>query len=126
MHVSHIDIISIPVSDQDASRDFYRDVLGFEVLRDDAFGDGRWLQLGLRGARTSITLVTWFEAMPPGGAQGMVLATSDLTADHAWLVRHGADVGDVASAPWGRSATFADPDGNRWVLQEAPAGGHDG
>lgn len=122
MHLSHIDIISIPVSDPAASLAFYRDVLGFRVLRDDDFGHGRWLQLGLPDAQTSITLVTWFEAMPAGSAHGMVLSTADLDADHEHLVRQGVEVGDIDAAPWGRSATFADPDGNRWVLQAAPGG----
>lgn len=123
MRPSHIDIVSIPVSDQEAARDFYRDVLGFDVIRDDAFADGRWLQLALPNARTSITLVTWFDAMPPGSLQGLVLASDDLDADHERLLQHGVEVSDVASAPWGRFATFTDPDGNGWVLQAAPTAG---
>ena len=123
MHLSHIDIVSIPVSDQDAARTFYRDVLGFQVLRDDPFGDGRWLQLALPNARTSITLVTWFEDMPAGSVRGLVLATDDLDADHERLVRQGVGMSDISTAPWGRFATFADPDGNGWVLQAAPSAG---
>lgn len=122
MNLSHIDIISIPVHDQELALAFYRDVLGFEVLRDDTFHDGRWLQLGLSDAQTSITLVTWLDALPAGSAQGMVLVSADLEADHEHLLQHEADVSDVSAAPWGRSATFADPDGNRWVLQEESPG----
>jgi len=115
-------IISIPVSDQDASRSFYGDNLGFELLRDDPMGqDRRWVQMSPPGAETSITLVTWFEDMPPGSVQGLVLETTDLPSSHAQLRERGVEITDIEEAPWGRFSTFRDPDGNGWVLQEAPA-----
>ncbi len=120
MNIRRIDIISVPVSDQAAAKLFYTEVLGFGILRDDPMGpDQRWVQLSLPGAETSITLVTWFEAMPPGSLRGVVLDTLDIEGTHGTLRERGLDISDVSEAPWGRYATFSDPDGNGWVLQQA-------
>jgi len=116
-----ISIVSIPVSDPQVSREFYTELLGFEVLRDDSMGpDRRWIQLAPGTEGASITLVDWFEEMPPGCVQGLVLETRDLEADHRTLRERGLTISDVKEAPWGRYATFSDPDGNGWVLQESP------
>ncbi len=123
MPIRDIAIISIPVSDPQRSRDFFRDRLGFEVLRDNPMGpDRQWIQLGPPGGSTSLTLVTWFEQMQPGSVTGIVLDTADLDATHAELVERGLELGEVQSAPWGRFATFDDPDGNGFVIQETAPG----
>ncbi|HEU4485319.1 MAG TPA: glyoxalase superfamily protein [Povalibacter sp.] len=120
MIIRRIDVVSVPVSDQLASKAFYSDVLGFEVIRDNPMGpDQRWVQLALPGAQTSITLVTWFDSMPPGSLQGMVVDTTDIDAARKTLVGKGLRITEVQDAPWGRYATFADPDGNGWVLKQA-------
>jgi catechol 2,3-dioxygenase-like lactoylglutathione lyase family enzyme len=120
MAITHVQLLSIPVSDQDRSRDFYVDVLGFELLSDTRMGpDMRWVMLGLPGAQTAITLVTWFETMPAGSLKGLVLETDALDADLAALIARGVPVpGGVEDAPWGRFVQFDDPDGNGIVLQE--------
>jgi predicted enzyme related to lactoylglutathione lyase len=56
--------------------------------------------------------------MPPGSQQGVVLATKDIQADHKTLKARGVDISEIQEMPWGMSATFADPDGNGWVLQQ--------
>lgn len=123
MTIRRIDIISVPVSDQAAAKAFYTDVLGFEVVRDNPMGpDQRWVQLGPGGAQTSITLVTWFEDMPAGSLRGMVLDMEDIDATHRTLRSRGLEISDIEDAPWGRFATFYDPDGNGWVLQQARPG----
>ena len=66
-----VSVVSIPVSDQDRARSFYRDVLGFEEVADTPYGDGlRWVQVRPPGSPTSFTLVTWFPSMPPGSVSG--------------------------------------------------------
>ena len=120
MKINRIDIVSIPVSDQDRAKSFYEKVLGFKVVRDNPMGPGRrWVELAPPHAATSITLVTWFESMPPGAIKGLVLDTDDLEGTCATLAQRGLSLPDVESAPWGRFVTFEDPDGNGWVLQEA-------
>jgi catechol 2,3-dioxygenase-like lactoylglutathione lyase family enzyme len=120
MPLTHLLVVSIPVSDQDRARAFYQDVLGFELIADTSMGsEQRWVQFGPRGAQTSITLVTWFETMPPGSLKGLVISTTSLDADYAELTRRGLKLTPIETAPWGRYATFDDPDGNGWVLQAA-------
>jgi catechol 2,3-dioxygenase-like lactoylglutathione lyase family enzyme len=121
MPVTHLLVVSVPVSDPDRAKAFYRDVLGFDVIADEPMGpDRRWIQLGPKGARTSITLVTWFESMPPGSLDGVVLATPTLDDDYADLTSKGLKLTPIESEFWGRYTTFDDPDGNGYVLQAAP------
>jgi predicted enzyme related to lactoylglutathione lyase len=123
---THVLLLSVPVSDQDRARDFYVDVLGLDLLRDEAMGPSmRWVQVAPRGAQTSLTLVTWFESMPAGSLTGLVLETDDLEGDAARLTQRGvALVNDgIQDAPWGRYVQFADPDGNGLILQASTGGG---
>ena len=57
--------------------------------------DQQWVQLGIPGADTSITLVHWFPNMPPGCQQGLVIATDDIDVAHAELSGHGVELGCV-------------------------------
>jgi len=123
MAVTHIQLFSLPVADQDRALRFYTDVLGFEVISDNPMGpDQRWVQVAPAGAQTSITLVTWFPSMAPGSVKGVVLETDGLDADVAALRAKGVDIqGGIQAQPWGRFVTFDDPDGNGIVLQETAA-----
>lgn len=124
MTITHIDVLSLPVSDQERARDFYVGTLGFELVRQNEMAPGQqWIQVAPAGGQTSVTLVTWFDTMPAGSLQGLVLHTEDIDAEVAVLGERGVEVpGGVQEAPWGRFAVFADPDGNRLVLQGRPAG----
>lgn len=124
MKINRLDIVSIPVTDQKAAKSFYRDVLDFEVVRDSPMGpDQRWVELAPRGAETSITLVTWFDEMPAGCLQGVVLDTDDIEATRGKLEARGLEISPIEDAPWGDYATFKDPDGNGWVVQQANSKG---
>ncbi|MDW5328193.1 VOC family protein [Plantactinospora sp. KLBMP9567] len=125
MAITQIQLLSLPVTDQDRARDFYVDTLGFELLGDNRMApDQRWVQVGPKGAPTSITLVTWFDTMPPGSVKGLVLETDDLDGDVADLTRRGVAIsGGIQDAPWGRFVSFDDPDGNGIVLQATAARG---
>ena len=124
MPVTGVQLVSLAVSDQDRARDFYVDVLGFDLVSDAELGPGmRWVQVRPPGAATSIALVTWFATMQPGAVKGTVLESDDLDGDVARLRSLGVAIdGDVQQAPWGRFVTFDDPDGNGLVLQETGAG----
>jgi catechol 2,3-dioxygenase-like lactoylglutathione lyase family enzyme len=121
---THIRVISIPVFNQQVALEFYRDVLGARVEADVPFdqdGQQRWISLRLPGVETRISLVTWFPQMPPGSMQGLVLATNDISAAHSELKMRGLRISDIKNQPYGREATFSDPDGNGWVLQQPKA-----
>jgi catechol 2,3-dioxygenase-like lactoylglutathione lyase family enzyme len=122
--ITQVQLLSIPVRDQDRARDFYVDVLGFELIADTAMDpDMRWVQVAPPGAQTSITLVTWFPTMPAGSTKGTVLETDDLDGDVAALAARGLAIdGGIQQQPWGRFVTFDDPDGNGLVLQTTRAG----
>ena len=125
MPISNVKVLSLPVSDQDRSINFYVDVLGLELLSGASMGPSmRWVQVALKGATTSITLVTRFPSMSPGSLNGLVLETGALDSDVALLRSKGVVIeGGIQEQPWGRFVTFDDPDGNGIVLQESSAQG---
>ncbi len=117
-----IGVISVPVSNPDRALEFYVDKLGFELTMDNRFGHGlRWVMLKPPGGETAITLVTWFDTMPPGSLKGTVLEVPDVEAAAAELRASGAIEADdeIESAPWGRWVSVDDPDGNGWVIQQS-------
>jgi catechol 2,3-dioxygenase-like lactoylglutathione lyase family enzyme len=121
--INRIDVVSIPVSDQDRAKAFYRDKLAFIELSDTQVGDGmRWVQLSPPGSSNSVTLVTWFDTMPAGSLRGLVLNTSSLDADVEELKRRGVSISSIEEQPWARFVTFTDPDGNGLILQQRTGG----
>jgi uncharacterized glyoxalase superfamily protein PhnB len=56
--------------------------------------------------------------MKPGCVQGIVLTTKDIAKTHAELKKRGLAISEIEKQPWGQEATFNDPDGNGWVLQQ--------
>ncbi|MEW2353357.1 VOC family protein [Spirillospora sp. NPDC029432] len=121
MNITHVRLLTVPVSDQDTAKAFYTGVLGMEVLADREMGPMRWLQVAPKGAATSMVLANHLPDMAPGGVQGLILESADLDADCERLRQAGVDVQGPQDLPWGRQATFGDPDGNGIVLS-APDG----
>jgi catechol 2,3-dioxygenase-like lactoylglutathione lyase family enzyme len=122
MTVTSLEVISVPVSDQERAKSFYVDKLGFTVQFDNAFGEGmRWVMLRPPGGGTCITLVTWFDTMPAGSLNGSVLGCDDLAKTLDELTARGVSFNEqtIQEAPWGRWKTLKDPDGNSWVLQQS-------
>jgi catechol 2,3-dioxygenase-like lactoylglutathione lyase family enzyme len=116
--VLSIAVIAIPVSDQARAREFYLR-LGFDLLADEKMKEGmRWIQMGLPGSATTITLVTWFKNMPPGSMQGLVLVSDDLISDLSSYKSQGLAVSELIETPNGRYFNIKDPDGNGISIQE--------
>ena len=125
-----LEAIPIPVSDVDRAKAFYGG-LGWRLDADFMVGkDFRAVQLTPPGSPCSIHLVT---TAVPGSAQGMFLVVSDIDAARRELIARGVDVsgvfhfdGDHNAVPgpdaerpsYGSYASFTDPDGNRWILQQ--------
>ena len=136
-----LEAIVIPVSDPDRSKAFY-ERLGWRLDADFAFDNGfRVVQFTPQGSGASIQFGTKLTAAAPGSAQGLYLVVSDIAAARAELAGLGVEISEVfhpvapgaqfaadgdgrdtGLAPehesYGSFATFTDPDGNAWLLQE--------
>lgn len=123
MALTSIEVVSVPVTDQDRSRDFYVDTLGFTLVADTVFDPRmRWVQVAPPGGGATVTLVTWFPTLPPGSVKGLVIGCDDVEATYAELNSRGVPVGaqgGIQDAPWGRWFGVDDPDGNGWVVQQS-------
>ena len=121
--ITHVGIVSIPVSDQDRAKAFYVDKLGLECRADVPFGEGvRWLTVAPRGSETILCLATWYEDMEPGGISGLYFVVEDIETEYAALVSRGVEFdAPPYSEPFGKFAQFRDPDGNRLILRQTLA-----
>jgi catechol 2,3-dioxygenase-like lactoylglutathione lyase family enzyme len=121
MAIEKVQLLSIPVSDQDRAKAFYVDVLGLEVVSDTEMGPNmRWVMLRPPGSATAVTLVTWFDTMPAGSLRGLVFEAPDLEGTLAELAARGLTVnGGIEEQPWGRYVSVEDPDGNGIILQSS-------
>jgi len=117
-----IELIAVPVSDVDRARDFYVERAGFNLDHDHTVSNEiRFVQLTPPGSACSIAIGKGVTEAAPGSVEGIQMVVSDIEAAHAELKGRGVDVSDVQDYPWGRFVFFADPDGNRWSVQEIPA-----
>jgi catechol 2,3-dioxygenase-like lactoylglutathione lyase family enzyme len=135
-----LEVVVLPVSDVDRAKDFYLR-LGWRLDADFVDGDDfRVVQLTPPGSPCSIIFGTGITAAAPGSADGLYVVVDDIEAARAELIGHGAQVSDVfhdaggvfhhagttsrvpGRDPERRSyasfASFRDPDGNGWMLQE--------
>jgi catechol 2,3-dioxygenase-like lactoylglutathione lyase family enzyme len=132
-----LEVAAIPVSDVDRAKQYYSR-LGWRLDADFVVGDHfRGVQFTPPGSPASIHFGKGVTSAVPGSAQGLFLVVSDIEAARAELISRGVDVSDffhVAGPghppipgldPQRRSyfsyATFKDPDGNTWLLQEVTA-----
>ncbi|HXR29061.1 MAG TPA: glyoxalase superfamily protein [Solirubrobacteraceae bacterium] len=117
-----LELISIPVSDADRAKAFYVDRFGFVAEHDHTVSDDvRFIQLTPPGSACSIAFGRGITDAEPGSVAGLQLTVADADAAHAELAARGVKVSDVEEFPWGRFVFLADPDGNRWSLQQLPA-----
>ena len=136
-----LEVVVIPVADADRSKEFY-DSLGWRLDADFAFDNNfRVVQFTPPGSGASIQFGSKITAAPPGSARGLYLIVSDIQAARDTLASRGVDISDVfhpgapgaqfardavdrVSGPapdhatYSSFATFSDPDGNEWLLQE--------
>jgi catechol 2,3-dioxygenase-like lactoylglutathione lyase family enzyme len=135
-----LEVVVLPVADVDRAKGFYSG-LGWREDADYTGGaDFRVVQLTPPGSPCSIIFGTGVTTAPPGSAQGLHLVVDDIDAARDELVTSGADVSEVfhdaggvfhhagtegrvaGPAPDHRSyasfASFSDPDGNGWLVQE--------
>jgi catechol 2,3-dioxygenase-like lactoylglutathione lyase family enzyme len=134
------EVAALPVADVDRAKAFYQR-LGWRLDADVTVNDGyRVVQFTPPGSPASIIFGQGTTAMAPGSVQDLMLIVEDLDAARDELIRRGANVSEVwhdetgifhhggtnarvsGPDPKGRSygswASFSDPDGNGWLLQE--------
>ena len=134
--------VVIPVADVDRSKEFYTG-LGWRLDADFAFDNGfRVVQFTPPGSPASVQFGTNITSATPGTAQGLYLVVTDVQAARSELLSHGAKVSEVfhpaapgaqfevtdgsgrvdgradEDASYSSFATFSDPDGNTWYVQE--------
>jgi catechol 2,3-dioxygenase-like lactoylglutathione lyase family enzyme len=135
-----LEVLVIPVSDVDRAKAFYEE-MGFRLDIDYSANDKfRVLQFTPPGSKASIIFGKGITSAKPGSIDHLVLAVDDVDAARGDLVKRGVNVSEVfhyASGPFnnvsekprvsGRDpqnrsyysfASFSDPDGNGWLLQE--------
>jgi catechol 2,3-dioxygenase-like lactoylglutathione lyase family enzyme len=137
-----LEVVVIPVSDVDRAKGFYAG-LGWRLDADFAFDNGvKIVQFTPPGSPGSIQFGSRLTTAAPGSAENLYLIVSDIDVARDELIARGAPVSDVfhAGAPgaqflpdgaadrvngpaadhasYGSFATFTDPDGNRWLMQE--------
>jgi predicted enzyme related to lactoylglutathione lyase len=114
-----IELIPVAVSDVDRSVAFYRDTVGWNVDHDRTVSpDLRFVQVTPPGSACSICFGIGLDMMPTGSSQFIQVVVADADAALAELRDRGVECQGVADLPWGRFVYFADPDGNRWALQQ--------
>jgi catechol 2,3-dioxygenase-like lactoylglutathione lyase family enzyme len=131
-----LQLIVIPVSDVDRAKAFYTDGTGFRLDVDHRAGeDFRVVQLTPPGSACSVSLMRNVEWA--GTLQGLHLVVTDIEAAQAELTRRGTEAGEIfhfdagSQVPgpdpqrqdYGSFLTFADPDGNSWMVQEVQHAG---
>ena len=136
-----LEVVVIPVSDIDRAKEFYGR-LGWRLDADFRFDNGfRGVQFTPPGSACSVQFGTDMTSAAPGSAQGLYLIASDVHTARDELAARGADISEVfhAGTPGAQFqpdesgrvsgpapdrasyrsfATFSDPDGNGWLLQE--------
>jgi catechol 2,3-dioxygenase-like lactoylglutathione lyase family enzyme len=135
-----LEVVVVPVSDVDKAKGFYQ-ALGWRLDADFVTGeDFRVVQLTPPGSPCSVIFGTGITSATPGSAQGLQLVVTDVEAARTELTARGADVSEVfhdvggvfhhagtagrvtGPAPehqsYGSFASFSDPDGNEWFVQE--------
>lgn len=127
-----LEVVVVPVSDVDRAKAFYADQVGFHL---DFEMGGMVVQLTPPGSGCSIQLGLGLTSMVPGSLEGLQLVVGDLDAAHRELSGRGVEVSDIQVYDGDGLRPrrpdddlnnvgfcyFADPDGNRWTIQQITA-----
>jgi len=117
-----LELVPIPVTDVDRAKAFYADRLGFTLDVDVTPVDGvRVVQLTPPGSACSVGFGTGVPAYEgtPGTIRGLHLVVDGIEGARDELIERGVEVDAVQDVGGGvRYASFSDPDGNGWTLQE--------
>jgi catechol 2,3-dioxygenase-like lactoylglutathione lyase family enzyme len=123
-----LEVVTLPVSDVDRAKGFYRS-LGWRLDADLSVGDDfRVVQLTPPQSQASIHFGKGLTAAAPGSVDRLILVVTDIEGARASLIDRGVEVSAIEDrrppgaesqdASYSLYASFSDPDGNTWLLQE--------
>jgi predicted enzyme related to lactoylglutathione lyase len=116
--------VAIPVSDVDRAKAFYTGKAGFSADHDHTVSEEiRFVQLTPPGSACSIAIGKGITDAAPGSVTGLQMVVDDIGAARKSLLDRGAEVSEIQDLDWGRFVFFADPDGNKWAVQQIPPRG---
>lgn len=115
-----IELVAIPVTDVDRAKDFYTKI-GFNPDHDHRVNESlRFVQLTPPGSGCSICIGEGITDAAPGSVVGMQMVVASAEDAYQQLVAAGVEATPVKDMGWGLFTFFADPDGNKWAVQELP------
>ena len=126
---TRVNTVSLFVSDQNRAKDFYTNVLGFELRTDAELYPGskaRWIAVAPKGAETELILYlpdeNWAHYQQVvGKSQAMTLEVADIKASFAALRSIGVKfIQEPEYQPWGTFAILEDSEGNQLIIVEQP------
>lgn len=116
-----IELVPIPVTDVDRAKAFYVEKLGCSADHDHKVSDDlRFVQLTPRGSACSIVIGVGITTMKPGSVESYLMVVKDVRKVREELLGKGVEMSEIDVQEWGTFSYFADPDGNRWSLQQLP------
>ncbi len=124
--------ITLVVRNQEAALEFYTKMVGFEKKTDYTPPGGyRWVTVGLKGQDLELALFQagtqdangWSSGWKPGNNPPIVMRVEDCKKEFAVLKARGVEFKQAQPEEyaWGISATFSDPDGNLFSMNQPPA-----
>ena len=114
-----IELIPLAVSDVDRTKEFYETKVGWPADMDRVVSeDLRFVQVTPPGSACSFCFGVGLGMLPEGSTQLIQVVVADADEARDYLRGRGVECSEVDEQPWGRFVYFADPDGNRWSLQQ--------
>jgi lactoylglutathione lyase len=120
--ITKLNTVALYVTDQERSKQFYVDALGFEVTTDADMGDmGRWLEVAPQKGSTAFVLAdakSFRKMERVGNSADVTMQCTDVQALHDDLVGKGVQVTEPESQPFGTFVKVTDPDGHEFLISQ--------
>jgi predicted enzyme related to lactoylglutathione lyase len=114
-----LELVPLPSNNVEESKNFYVEVLGFNLDHDVKPGNGMHvIQLTPPGSACSIAIGTGMGTEDADPVKNLHLVVSDITAARNKLVQNGLKISEVDDMGGVKYAYFSDPAGNTWALQQ--------
>lgn len=120
--ITKLNTVALYVTDQERSKRFYVDALGFEVTTDADMGDmGRWLEVAPQKGGTAFVLAdakAFGKTGQVGSSADVTMRCIDVQTLHDDLVGKGVQVTEPETQSFGTFVRVTDPDGHKFVISQ--------